>query len=62
MSKKNIIKKDWVDPNKVRLTFETDNGHMTYEYSGSSARAIKRGTDPAGLMGGRLVNHKKKAE
>lgn len=63
MSKKNIIQTNWVEPNKVRLTFETHNGgQMTYEFSGSSARAIKRGTDPGGLMGGRLISHKKKAE
>jgi len=57
MSKKNIIKKENVG-NRVQVTFNTDDGQRTYEFSGSSARALKRGTDPANLSG-RLIAHKK---
>lgn len=57
MSKKNIIAKVPVG-NAVHVTFQTDNGNMTYEYKGSSARALKRGTDP-GQLSGRLVKHEK---
>ena len=59
MSRKNITKTEHLPGGKVRLTFETHDGHRTYEYGGSSARAVKRGTDPSGLSGGRLVEHKK---
>jgi hypothetical protein len=59
MSKKNITKIEHVEPNKVHVTFENDDGHRKYEYVGSSARAIKRGkTDPSQLIG-RLVEHRK---
>jgi multidrug resistance efflux pump len=57
MSKKNIISKVNVG-NKVQVTFDADDGQRTYEYVGSSARALKRGTDPADLSG-RLILHKK---
>lgn len=53
MSKKNILKTEHLD-GKTLITFETANGNRTYEYQGSSARAVKRGTDPAKLVG-RLV-------
>jgi len=60
MSKKNIINKK-ENGKKVELTFEVSDGsHMTYEYSGSSARAIRRGTDPASLSGGKLILWEKK--
>ena len=58
MSKANITNIEKLPGGKVRLTFKTNSGHMTYEYSGSSARAVNRGTDPSGLSG-RLVEHKK---
>jgi hypothetical protein len=58
MSKKNIVSKVPVG-NTVHVTFQTDQGQMTYEYRGSSARALKRGTDPSQLSG-RLVKHDKK--
>jgi len=57
MSKKNIIKKENIG-NRVQITFDADDGQRTYEFSGSSARALKRGTDPANLSG-RLIAHKK---
>ena len=57
MSKKNILKTEHLD-GKTLITFDTASGPMTYEYQGSSARAVKRGTDPAKLIG-RLVEHKK---
>jgi len=53
MSKKNILKKENVGT-KVHVTFDTASGPMTYEYSGSSARALKRGTDPSQLLGKRV--------
>lgn len=59
MSKKNIVKRETVG-NKIHLTFENDDGRRTYEYGGSSKRAIERGKDPAGLTGGRLIRHEKK--
>jgi len=59
MSKKNILSKDKVDNNTVRVTFENPDGTRTYEFKGSSMRAIMRGKDPAALTGGRLVEHKK---
>ena len=58
MSKKNILSKEKVDNNTVRVTFENADGHRVYEYKGSSMRAIMRGKDPAALTGGRLVEHK----
>jgi len=61
MSKKNIVKQEDVGK-KVQLTFETDKGHYTYEYGGSSARAIRRGTDPASLSGGKLIHWEKKKD
>ena len=57
MSKKNIVSKTDVG-SSVHVTFETANGKMTYEYKGSSARALKRGTDP-GQLSGRLIRHDK---
>lgn len=57
MSKKNIVKKEKVSDNAVRVTFENPDGHRVYEYRGSSMRAIMRGKDPASLTGGRLVEH-----
>ena len=57
MSKKNILSKEKVDNNTVRVTFENPDGQRVYEYRGSSMRAIMRGKDPAGLTGGRLVEH-----
>jgi len=59
MSKKNILDRKQVDNNTVHVTFENIDGNRTYEYKGSSARAIMRGRDPQGLTGGRLVSHKK---
>jgi hypothetical protein len=59
MSKKNIISKDKIDNNIVRVTFENPDGHRVYEFKGSSMRAVMRGKDPSGLTGGRLVEHKK---
>jgi hypothetical protein len=59
VSKKNILSKDKIDNNTVRITFDAADGERTYEYKGSSARAINRGKDPASLTGGRLVEHKK---
>ena len=60
MSKKNITEKTKIDNNTMRVTFETDQGHHTYEYKSSSMRAIMRGKDPAGLYGGKLVDFRKK--
>jgi len=59
MSKKNILSKEKIDNNTVRVTFENPDGHRVYEYRGSSARAVLRGRDPQGLTGGRLVEHKR---
>jgi hypothetical protein len=59
MSKKNILSKEKVDNNTVHVTFENPDGHRVYEFKGSSMRAIMRGKDPAGLTGGRLIEHKK---
>ena len=58
MSKKNITSKVDVG-NKVHVTFETDDGHITYAFGGSSKRALNRGTDPSQLSG-KLVKHEKK--
>lgn len=60
MSKKNILSKTKVDNNTVHVTFENPDGQRTYSYRGASMRAIMRGKDPAGLTGGRLVEHKAK--
>jgi hypothetical protein len=57
MSKKNIISKDKIDNNTVRVKFNNLDGVRVYEYRGASMRAIMRGKDPAGLTGGRLVEH-----
>jgi hypothetical protein len=57
MSKKNILSKEKIDNNTVRITFENPDGKRVYEYKGSSMRAIMRGKDPASLTGGRLVEH-----
>lgn len=57
MSKKNILSK--VDTGKkVEVTFDAEDGKRTYEYTGSSARALRRGTDP-GNLAGKLVKHEK---
>lgn len=58
MSKKNILKTEKIGPNKVRVTFDSHDGHRTYEYTGSSARAFNGGSDPGDLTG-KLVEHKK---
>lgn len=60
MSKKNILSKEKIDNNTVRVTFENPDGQRVYEYRGASMRAIQRGKDPASLTGGRLVEHKAK--
>jgi len=60
MSKKNILSKDKIDNNTVRVKFENDDGHRVYEYKGAAMRSIMRGKDPAALTGGRLVNFKPK--
>jgi hypothetical protein len=57
MSKKNILSKEKIDNNTVRVTFENPDGHRVYDYRGASMRAIMRGKDPASLQGGRLVEH-----
>ena len=59
MSKKNIISKQEVGK-KLHVVFETDKGNYTYEFGGSSRRAIERGTDPANLSGGKLILWEKK--
>ncbi len=57
MSKKNIVSKEKsADGKSVQVTFENEDGHRVYEYRGSSMRAISRGTDPAGLTGGRFLS------
>ena len=61
MSKKNIISKEKTDNNTVRVTFENPDGNRVYEFKGSSMRAIMRGKDPSGLVGGRLIEHKKQS-
>lgn len=58
MSKANILKQEELPNKKIRVTFDSSDGERVYEYSGSSARALKRGTDPQDLMG-KLVEHKK---
>jgi len=59
MSKKNILKTEHLSDSMVHVTFQNEDGTRKYEYTGSSARAIKRGkTDPSQLIG-RLVEHKK---
>jgi hypothetical protein len=62
VSKANITSKEKLANGAVRVTFETHDGERTYEYKGSSARAINKGTDPAALTGGRLIEHKKKGK
>lgn len=61
MSKKNILSKDKIDNNTVRVTFDNPDGHRVYEFKGASMRAVMRGKDPAGLSGGRLIEHKAKS-
>jgi hypothetical protein len=58
VSKKNILSTERLPNGRVRVTFDTDSGHMVYEYHGQSARALNKGTDPSQLMG-KLVEHKK---
>lgn len=60
MSKKNILSKTKIDNNTVRVVFENEDGQRTYEYKGSSMRAIMRGSDPQSLYGGKLVEFRKK--
>ena len=50
MSKKNITKTEHLN-NHSLVTFDTDKGPMVYKFIGSSARALKRGTDPKQLAG-----------
>lgn len=57
VSKKNIISKEKISDNVVRVTFENPDGHRVYEFKGASMRAIMRGKDPQSLTGGRLVEH-----
>jgi hypothetical protein len=57
MSKKNIVHEEKVDNNTHRLTFSNEDGFRIYEFKGSAARAVRRGRDPQGLTGGRLVQH-----
>lgn len=59
MSKDNITKTNKLPGGKVNVTFECADGLRTYQYSGSSARAFLRGSEPSQLSG-RLVEHKKK--
>jgi hypothetical protein len=61
MSKKNILSKEKVDNNTVKVSFENPDGIRTYLFKGASMRAIMRGKDPAGLTGGRLVEHIRKS-
>ena len=58
MSKKNIASTEKISPNKVRVTFECEDGLRTYEYNNSSARAFLKGSEPSQLSG-KLVEHKK---
>lgn len=58
MSKQNITKTEILPNKKVRVTFDAADGERIYEYSGSSARALNKGTDP-GQLSGKLVEHKK---
>jgi len=60
MSKKNILSKDKIDNNTVRVTFENPDGHRVYEYRGAAMRGIMRGKDPAAFSSGRLVEFRKK--
>lgn len=57
MSKDNIVHGEKIDNNTHRLTFENKDGFRVYEYKGSAARAVRRGKDPQGLTGGRLIKH-----
>jgi hypothetical protein len=59
MSKKNIKETIKLPNGRVHLVFETHDGTRTYEFQGSSARAVLRGTDPHGLVS-KLIEHKKK--
>jgi hypothetical protein len=54
MSRANIVSTEEISPNHVRVKFKTATGHRVYDYKGSSARAFKRGSEPADLAG-RLV-------
>ena len=62
MSKKNIVAKEKKDNNTVHVTFENPDGHRTYEYKGSSMRAIMRGRDPQSLTGGKLHEFRPKEQ
>lgn len=58
MSKKNIVSK--IDDGKrIEITFENGDGNRTYEFKGNTAAAIRRGKDPATLIGGKLIRHDK---
>ena len=60
MSKKNIISKDKIDNNTVRVSFTNLDGVRVYEYKGAAMRSIMRGKDPASLTSGRLVDFRPK--
>ena len=59
MSKSNILKTEKLPGGRLRLTFDSANGHRTYEYGKVNAAAFHKGQDP-GELHGRLVEHKKK--
>ena len=59
MSKANILSTEKIDGGKVRVVFDAASGHMTYEFSGKAAKAVLRGTDPAGLTGKNVTPKKK---
>lgn len=61
MSKKNILKTEKLPNGKVNVTFECADGQRTYQYSGSSARAFNKGSEPSGLSG-KFIEHKKNPE
>jgi len=60
MSKKNIVSQEKLPNGRIQVVFDTDSGPMKYEYSGSSARALLRGSDPGQLAGKRIEERKKK--
>lgn len=60
MSKANIISQEKLPNGKVEVVFDTATGPMKYLYSGSSARALLRGSDPGQLAGKRIEERKKK--
>ena len=58
MSKDNILKTEQMPNGRTRVHFDAADGIRIYEFSGSSARALKKGRDP-GQLSGKLVEHKK---